>query len=188
MRALLYVFSVLCITSCVKKEFDLEGLRTPRDYSIEEARDVNIIYSDSAIMRVRIGGPLLRRYVYRFRVEEEFPEGVDVTFFDPSGRPTAWLTAKYAIRKPQDHQTVVRDSVVLLNTQNEKLEGLELIWDEKEQLITTEKFVKITRPDEVIYGRGFRSNQDFTRYTIFAVEGEMLFEELGKAGEADDNE
>jgi LPS export ABC transporter protein LptC len=170
---------MLMLMSCMKKEFDLDTLRAPRDYSTEEATDVDVTYSDSAIVRVRIKGPLLRRYVYRFRVEEEFPEGVHVTFFDGNGHATAWLSAKYAIRKPQDHQTIVRDSVVLINTHGEKIEGLELIWDENEELITTDKFVKITRPDEIIYSRGFRSNQDFTKYTLYAVEGEMLFKELG---------
>ncbi|HLF63668.1 MAG TPA: hypothetical protein VI603_07940 [Saprospiraceae bacterium] len=170
---------VIGLMSCVKKEIDLEVLRTPRDYSIEEARDVEVLYSDSAMLRVRIEGPLLRRYVYRFRVEEEFPEGVRVTFFDAYARPTAWLSAKYAIRKPQDHQTIVRDSVVLYNTLGEKIEGLELIWDENEEIIHTEKFVKITRPDEIIYSRGFKSNQNFTWYTMYAVEGQMLLEELG---------
>lgn len=173
------VVLVFVLTACVKKEFDLDVLRTPRDYSLEEARDVDVTYSDSAIVRVRIKGPLLRRYVYRFRVEEEFPEGIHVTFYDVKGYATAWLSAKYAIRKPQDHQTVVRDSVVLLNTAGEKIEGLELIWDENEKTIRTEKFVKITRPDEIIYSRGFKSNQDFSKYTLYAVEGEMLFKELG---------
>lgn len=170
---------IIILMSCVKKEFDLDVLRSPRDYSIEEATDVDVTYSDSAIVRVRIKGPVLRRYVYRFRVEEEFPEGVHVTFFDGNGYATAWLSAKYAIRKPQDHQTIVRDSVVLVNTQGEKIEGLELIWDENEELISTDKFVKITRPDEIIYSRGFQSNQDFSKYTLYAVEGEMLFKELG---------
>jgi LPS export ABC transporter protein LptC len=170
---------IVVLTACVEKEFDLDILRTPRDYSIEEARDVEVIYSDSAILRVRIEGPLLRRYVYRFRVEEEFPEGIQLAFFDPSARPTAWLTAKYAIRKPQEHQTVVRDSVVLYNTLGEKIEALELIWDENEETISTDKLVRITRPDKIIYSRGFKSNQDFTKYTLYAPEGHMLLEELG---------
>ena len=171
---------LLFMLSCMKKEFDLDILRSPRDYSIEEARDVHVLYSDSAILRVKIEGPLLRRYVYRFRVEEEFPEGVKVTFYDERSQPTAWLSAKYAIRKPQDHQTVVRDSVVLYNTQGEKLEGLELIWNDKDETIFTEKLIRITRPEEIIYGRGFKSNQDFTKYTIYAMEGDMLLEGIDK--------
>ena len=169
---------VLC-ASCLKREYDLDALRAPQDYSIEEARDVEIFYSDSAMLRVKIEGPLLRRYIYRFRVEEEFPEGVQVTFYDGFGAPSAWLTANYAIRKPQDNQTIVRDSVVLYNALGEKMEGLELIWDETTETIHTDKFVRITRADEIIYSRGFRSNQDFSEYTLYAVEGDMLVDELG---------
>ena len=167
------------LISCVKKEFDLDSLRAARDYSTEEARDVDITYSDSAVLRVRIQAPLLRRYVYRFRVEEEFPEGVHVTFYDMHARPSSWLTAKYAIRLNQEHKTIVRDSVVLYNTRGEKLTGLELIWDENAETISSDQFVKITRGDEVVLGQGFVSNPDFTKYTIYAVEGDVLFDEPG---------
>jgi len=170
-------------TACLKREYDLDALRAPQEYGIEEARDVEILYSDSARLRVKIEGPLLRRYIYRFRVEEEFPEGVHVTFYDGISRPSAWLSAKYAIRKPQDNETIVQDSVVLFNTQGEKMEGLELIWDENTEMIHTDKFVRITRADEIIYSRGFSSNQDFTEYTLYAVEGNMILEELGLDGE-----
>ncbi len=165
---------VVLTTGCVQRDFDLDALRTPRDHSIEEARHVEILYSDSAVLRVRIEGPLLRRYIYRFRVEEEFPDGVHVEFFDGAQNPTAWLDARYAIRKPQELETIVQDDVVLRNVYGEKLEGSELIWNEKEQKITTEKLVRITRAEEIIYSRGFRSNQDFTDYELFAIEGEML--------------
>jgi hypothetical protein len=73
----------------------------------------------------------------------------------------------------------VRDSVVLYNTLGEKMEGLELIWDENAEEIHTDKFVRITRDDEIIYSRGFKSNQNFTEYTLYAVEGDMLVEDLG---------
>jgi LPS export ABC transporter protein LptC len=165
--------------SCLEREYDLDALRTPDDFSIEEARDVEIFYSDSARLRVKIEGPLLRRYIYRFRVEEEFPENVHVTFYNDQGEANAWLSAKYAIRKPQDNQTIVRDSVVLFNSLGEKMEGLELIWDENAEEIHTDKFVRITRADEIIYSRGFKSNQNFTEYTLYAVEGDMLMEDLG---------
>ena len=181
-----FIFSLLLIvlcTSCLEREYDLDTLRTPQEYSIEEARDVEILYSDSARLRVKIQGPMLRRYIYRFRVEEEFPEGVRVTFYDGLSKPSAWLSAKYAIRKPQDNSTIVRDSVVLFNSLGEKMEGLELIWDENEEMIHTDKFVRITRAEEIIYSRGFRSNQDFTEYTLYAVEGNMLVQELGLGGD-----
>lgn len=172
------LLALLFLSSCLKREYDLDSIRAPQDYSVEEATDVHILYSDSARLRVRIEGPLLRRYIYRFRVEEEFPAGVNVTFFDERAQPSAWLSAKYGIRKPQDNETIVRDSVVLYNTQGEKIEGLELIWDENEEVIHTDKFVKITRGEEVIYSRGFRSNQNFTKYTLYAPEGYMRVDEL----------
>jgi hypothetical protein len=181
MKWYLFTSIAICVlfASCLEREYDMDVLRAPPEYSTEEARDVEIFYSDSARLRVKIEGPLLRRYIYRFRVEEEFPESVLVTFYDQRGVANAWLSAKYAIRKPQSNTTIVRDSVVLYNTLGEKMEGLELIWDENAEEIHTDKFVRITRDDEIIYSRGFKSNQNFTEYTLYAVEGDMLVEDLG---------
>ena len=35
----------------------------------------------------------------------------------------------------------------------------------------TARFVKITTADEIIFGDGFESNQDFTKYKIFKIRG-----------------
>ena len=182
MRRTSCIFSIALIASllaCSEKEFNFESLQGKRDYSLELATDVVIEYSDSSVIRVRIEGDLLKRYVYRFRVEEEFPEGVDVEFYDLNGQANAWLNAKYAVRKPNEKLMIARDSVVLYNNIGEKIFAPELIWDEKTGQMYTDRFVKIFRPpDETIFSRGFRTNQSFTEYELFAVKGDMLMEDF----------
>jgi hypothetical protein len=70
--------------------------------------------------------------------------------------------------------------VVWKSHKQEKLESEELIWEEEERRIYSNKFVKITKPDEVIYGVGFETNQEFTRWKINAPEGEILVDEKQK--------
>ena len=55
--------------------------------------------------------------------------------------------------------------------QNEKLETEELIWDEKEERVHTDKYVKMSTQTEIIYGYGFDSNMDFTKWKVKDVTG-----------------
>jgi hypothetical protein len=40
-------------------------------------------------------------------------------------------------------------------------------------LLSSDRFVKITTAEEIIFGDGFEANQDFTRYRIFNVKGRI---------------
>jgi hypothetical protein len=70
---------------------------------------------------------------------------------------------------------------VLRNDRGERLQGPELIWDERSKEIYTDRFVKITRADgSVIYSYGFKSNEAFTRYELHSVTGDMPIPEESK--------
>ena len=65
------------------------------------------------------------------------------------------------------------DSVHLVSKNGEELLTNELIWDELKKEVYTNKFVKLTRPGEIIYSFGFRANQEFTKYEIKAISGKL---------------
>ena len=67
----------------------------------------------------------------------------------------------------------MRDSVVWKSVEGDTLETEELFWDERREKIYSNKFVVITRPDEVIYGHGFEADQDFSYSRINAIEGRI---------------
>ena len=105
---------------------------------------------------------------------QEFPEGVTVTFFSPDKRAQSTLDARFAVRFEKKNEIHIRDSVIWKSHNGERLETEELIWEEKEERVYSNRFVKIIKSDEIIYGYGFEANQDFTEWTINAVEGEFL--------------
>ena len=74
----------------------------------------------------------------------------------------------------------MRDSVVWESLNKEILETTELIWDEKEERVFTNKFVVIRRPGEIITGYGFESNQDFTYSKIKSVTGQFASDKLNQ--------
>ena len=112
-------------------------------------------------------------YLDKKEPKQEFIDGVKVDFFEADGTVSSQLIANYAIRLENKNEVVVRDSVVWESVKNEKIETEELIWQETKERIYTDRFVVITRPDEIVYGHGFEANQDFSYSKIHAIEGRI---------------
>lgn len=154
--------------SDIEQQLDLDQI------NYEEALDVSMIYSDSAILRVEVSGSRMLRYLDRENPRQEFPDGIKVVFYNSNGRPSSTMTADLATRYDKTNEIHVRKNVVWESFGGERLETEELIWEERKEKVYSNRFVKITKPDEVIYGYGFEANQEFTEWTINAVEGEFL--------------
>jgi len=167
---------ILSLASCVVEEPDLSRYTGSKIDNLEEAHDIEVKYSDSSFLVLVLTSPLSRRSVEKYSMEEEFPEGVNVIFYDKYGNPRSWLTADYARRDQVNRQIIVQKNVVLYNDRGQRLDGPELIWDEKSREIYTDRFVKITDNDKIIYSYGFKSNEAFTHYELKAVAGDVIID------------
>ena len=172
---------VWTLSSCVNKPADVYALDDSGEMSAEIGQDVAIYYSDSAIVRIKVSGPIME--VLRDQPDPQtiFPQGVRMDFYDRDQSVQSVLTAKYGIRLDRSKQVIVRDNVVVTSVKNEKLETEELTWDEHTESITTQKFVKISTAEEVIYGYGLEADQGFNRWVIKAVTGRIATSELKEA-------
>ncbi len=177
-RIALMAIIVVLLPACRNELEDIEELVSRFNTQVETAKDVEILYSDSAQVRVRITGPTMLYYLDRREPKQEFPDGVEVEFFGPEGNVNSRLNARYGVRMEHKNEVIVRDSVVWQSVEGEKIESEELIWDERQRKIYTNKFVVITRPDEIIYGHGFEADQDFSYSRINAIEGRLKVDEL----------
>lgn len=172
-----YLIFILLTGFAFACENDLEDINRVQSFfynvNTETAKNVEILYSDSANVRVRVKGPVMLYHIEKSNPHQEFTEGMEVDFFGPDGKVTSTLTSKYGVRYETKSQVIARDSVVWQSTQGDKLETEELIWDETTKKVFTHKFAVISRPDEILYGHGFESNQDFSYSRIVAVEGRI---------------
>ena len=161
--------------ACTADHVDDDSVDYAELANVEVIKDIVLHYSDSAITRVIVKGPEMWRYSDVKNPSSKFVRGVEVEFLDPNGNPQGWLEADYAENKEIKKLMVCRGNVLLYNNKNERLRTSELIWDEKEKIFYTDKFVKITRPDGDIQGYGFKANQNFTEFEILVVEGEKEY-------------
>lgn len=147
---------------------------------VETAIEVRIIYSDSAMVKVILDAGLLERYAGD-EPRLEMSEGVHVQFLDPKGNVSSELRSKRAVSHEKTDLMEAREDVVVVNERNETLNTEHLIWNKENETITTEEFVKITTEDEIIFGHGLESNQDFTKYRIKNIKGTIDIEDADSA-------
>jgi LPS export ABC transporter protein LptC len=168
------IIATLAFFSACKNE-STDTLVVNRDQvGIEKGKDVEIIYSDSARIKVRVTGPTMLYYTEQSNPKQVFPNGTKTYFYDDNQLEMGVLSGKYAIRDERKRQVIVRDSVVWESKTDGRLETSELVWDEATNIIKSTKFTKITRQKETITGYNFQ---------ILAPKGDFQAGNLEKAGQ-----
>lgn len=168
---LIAAFFASCDTKYSSEEW-VELNKNIDSLSVEVARDVNLTYTDSAILRAKIMAPLMKRYSQEEEPYMEMPDGVKANFFDPSGNIQSTLTANYAINFEEKDSIVIRDSVRVINKLDEEIRSDEMIWIKEKRKIYSDKNVRIRiRDEKILIGKGFESNETFTKYRIKNLTG-----------------
>jgi LPS export ABC transporter protein LptC len=176
-RLCLALISCLTAAACASEQAEAPNI-TRDQLKIEKGKEVEIIYSDSARVRVRVTGPTMLYYTDREQPRQEFIDGTTTYFFDENQQEMSVLTGKYAIRDEKKRQVIVRDSVVWVSKTDGRLETAELIWDEASNIIRSTKFTKITRADEIITGFNFETDDKLSHWRILAPRGNFKADDL----------
>lgn len=139
-------------------------------FPVETINDCEIIYSDSSKVRVLLSAAIMNRFNHEKKYVE-IEDGLKVQFFDESGKKESELLSDYAIIDEENDVMQAQKNVVVRNVNGDVLESETLNWSQEKQEIFTDDFIKITTANEVIYGQGLVSNQNFTKYTIKKIKG-----------------
>ncbi len=141
------------------------------------AKNIDFTFSDSARVQVRLTGPVMHAYEGD-KSYMVFPEGFRVEFYDSAFNITSTITGNYGIHYREERMMEARNNVVVINYETgERLDTEELIWDMKKELIFSNKFVKITSDNGVMFGDGLEAEQDFSTRRIINPSGEIEVED-----------
>ncbi|MEY4927082.1 MAG: hypothetical protein RI894_1518 [Bacteroidota bacterium] len=165
------IISAAIFAACGNDIAEIKKFEKKTEEGVEHAEGVEMLYSDSAVVRVKVTAAVMNHVLNPEKPLRVFPKGLLVDFFNKDKEQTSKLTSKYAERDENSGLVLLRDSVVVWNKKDERLETQELWWSEPQQRIYSEKTVKITTPSQIIQGTGFESNGDFTHWTIKEVTG-----------------
>lgn len=139
-----------------------------------EADSIKMLYSDSAVVRVKVEAPKQYEYLDGNR---EFPAGLYVEFFEPDGTISSTLTAdKGYYFKEKDRWTVVGHVVIDGRKEDNRLNTDTLHWSQTTERVYTKAPVLITEGQDTLRGLGLEAKQDFSTYTILEPDAVTLLD------------
>lgn len=154
------------LPACENDLKDVERLSSGNpNIPVDKSYGVEIIYSDSAVVKGKLITPVLLHYKTKDPYYE-MPKGVTVIILDKNQKETSRITADYAIQRENAKIVELRKNVVAVNSEGKTFKSDELIWDEKLRRFYSNKLVAITTQSQTIYGTSFWANESFTYYEI----------------------
>jgi LPS export ABC transporter protein LptC len=138
-------------------------------------KNFETLYSDSGKLELVLTSPLLEQYDNKDLSYSEFRSGIKVVFYDGKKDPVGSVTAKYAKYTNSDFLWELRDSVIVINENSDKLETELLFWNQATDLIYTDRFVKITNTDQIMQGFGFESDTHLQHQKLKKVSATIYF-------------
>jgi LPS export ABC transporter protein LptC len=181
-KAILFVTAIFFV-SCENNIEVIRSMGKIKDLPVLTANELEILYSDSAKMKMRIATPEANRYVLPNNQYTEFPKGITVEQYDSTLKIIAIITANYAICYENTNLWEARGNVIAKKIDKlEELNTEELFWDQNKGIIYSKKFSRITNSDGVFYGNeGFWARQDMSEYHMNNIKGGLNFKEEANA-------
>jgi LPS export ABC transporter protein LptC len=129
-------------------------------------RNFQTVHTDSGRIQLILKSPVMERYSNATDPYNEFPDGVEVIFYDGQAKQVASLSSKYAKYYEEKKMWELKYDVRARNEKNELLETELLFWEEEKESVFTDKFVRITGEDRIVSGTGFESD---TRFSVWEI-------------------
>jgi LPS export ABC transporter protein LptC len=129
-------------------------------------------------VQVKLTAPLLVRKEIDDEPVTEFPEGFEVFFYDSAYRVKSTMRGDYGISYEKKKLMEARHNVIVENLETqERLNTEQLFWNRVNETIYSNKFVRITRGEEVITADGLTSDQSFENMEFTNPRGLIEVEE-----------
>ena len=162
--------------SCANDLEVINKIIDPEEEPDLTATNVEMLFSDSARLQMKLISPLIKQYTSAKEPRDEFPEGLHVWLYEKTGELKAEITANWA---KQDITTGIweaKSNVVIINSEGDKLETEQMFWDPKKEIVYSEKYTKYTtNTGTVATGKdGMRAKQDFSQWRLIGGDGATI--------------
>ena len=176
-KSIVMIFLITMLFACKNDLKTYNNLVSADSIPDISARDLEMIRSDSGLIRAKLNCPLMYR-IEGDKPYTEFPEGLTAVFYGKDEQVQTTLRADYGIRYEKERKLVTRGNVIVVNlNKSEELYTEELIWDQRKALIYSDVAIKIISKNDVMYGSGLTSDEQFDEYEIINPHGEVEIEE-----------
>ena len=170
----LFILFLVALISCTNDPDLVQEFVSDKQQPIEKIKGAELLHTENGKVKVKVVASIIERF-QDIQPSLIFPDHLEVYFYNDSSQLQSTLIANYASIDEEKKVMCAQNNVLLISSDDKKLETDELIWDEKKNKIYTDKKVKITTGKEVVYGEGFTSTPDFKQYSITKIHGTFDF-------------
>lgn len=174
--AALFTEAAFLFSACENNIEQIKAFSSPENLPTIEASNYQTMFTDSGEVRFSLKAPKLLRFEGDGKPYLEFPEGIELVKFDEHQKIISSITADYAKQFEKEEKWEAKNNVVATNAQGDTLKTEHLIWEEKEEKIYTEEFVRIIRENQIISGIGFQSDQSMQNWRIKNPKGTIYID------------
>ena len=172
----------LFLPACGGKKQDMEAAVSESD-SLPDMSTLGVtsLVSDSGLIRYKVIAEEWLVYANRKPSFWAFEKGIYLEKFDTLFNIDASIKADTAYYYEPSKTWELKGNVQIQNQQGDKFNTEQMFWDQRDERIYSEKFIRIEQVDKVLTGIGFTSNQNMTEYQINNPQGVFSVEETAPA-------
>ncbi|MDR2041775.1 MAG: LPS export ABC transporter periplasmic protein LptC [Tannerella sp.] len=172
------MFFLTGFVSCEREKKELVDIVFDREHTYTmRSTDISTLISDSGVTRYKM---VTKEWLFFEEASEPywyFPEKVHVEKFDTLFRAESSIDADTAYFFTKKKLWKLVGNVEIENQQGERFETSLMYWDQNEEKIYSDQYIRITKGEFINTGIGFESNQQLTKYRIFRPAAEIPYRE-----------
>lgn len=166
---------LFCLVCCSGNKTEIvDNIETSSSYPTVRTLNVVTHVTDSGMLRFKVVAPEWLVFDKKEDPYWYFPKGVTFEKFTATFDVDAKIQADtaYYFEKRKVWQLIGNVDVTNQNNENFKTELL--FWDQNSSRVYSDSFIRIQRPERIIEGIGFESNDQMTQYVIRKPKGEFM--------------
>jgi LPS export ABC transporter protein LptC len=173
------IFSIILlifILGCDDNFQEIKNINSKDSFAVGETENLKLIYTDSAKVKAILYSSLNLDFTNQVFPYSEFPNGVEITFFDKENNQTI-VKSDYAITYNKTNIVNLVGNVIINNYDGSELKTNQLYWDpEQEWLFSEEKFT-FKNTDYDITAKRLDANRSFSIFNTGKLDGKVLVED-----------
>lgn len=163
--------------SCKNDIAEIKAITEDQDIPVQTIYEGEFYFTKKGKLNNKMVANKLDRYQKEETSLIKVSEGFTLYIYDSLENVNAQLKAEEGDFYETEQRLEARHDVELRNFKNEILNTEELIFLQDSDLVFTDKNVKITTEDGIIFGKGLVSNSSFSKWKINKITGDLFIED-----------
>lgn len=163
-RSIVVLLGIAVLFSCDGNLDQIKQLSLEMSGPQSEALNINTFYTDSGLVKANLRSPRMLDFAQESFPYREFPDGVEVDFFEEDKTKNT-VIADYAIIYTDVDLIDLRGNVKIVTSDSTRLNSDQLYWNQKaEWLFTDNPYTIFMANGAINEGEGFDADQNFDNF------------------------